>query len=322
DHRKQWIVSRLKFLSYVYSIDICAYAVMSNHYHVVLHVDKARAEAWTREEVVERWLQLYKGSVLVDRWLQNPKAMDKASLEVVYALIEVWRERLYDISWFMRGVNETIARMANQEENCKGRFWEGRYKSQALLDETALLSCMAYVDLNPIRAGIEKDPESSDFTSIQQRLFDYVKYKSKKTKSEKQVVVKVQQQRQLKTELALDNLPEQGLMPFSGSSHTDIHDALPFTREDYFVLVDKTGRAIRDDKRGVIRSDMPSILQQFGIDPDQWLEQVKHFNRRYASCVGRVTNMQNFAEKRGRRWPKGIRAARDCEGSAFAATAV
>ena len=53
-----------------------------------------------------------------------------------------WHERLYDIGWFMRGVNETIARMANEEENCKGRFWEGRYKSQALLDETAVLSCM------------------------------------------------------------------------------------------------------------------------------------------------------------------------------------
>lgn len=63
EHRKQWIVSRLKFLSYVYAIDICAYAVMSNHYHVVLHVDKARADAWTDQEVVERWLQLYNAPV-------------------------------------------------------------------------------------------------------------------------------------------------------------------------------------------------------------------------------------------------------------------
>ena len=124
DHRKQWIVSRLKFLSYIYSIDICAYAVMSNHYHVVLHVDKTRAEGWTREEVVERWLQLYKGSVLVDRWLKDPESIDKVSQTVVYEQIEEWRQRLYDISWFMRGVNETIARMANDEENCKGRFYK------------------------------------------------------------------------------------------------------------------------------------------------------------------------------------------------------
>ncbi len=70
-------------------------------------------------------------------------------------------------SFSMRGVNETIARLANSEENIKGRFWEGGFKSQALLDETALLSCMAYVDLNPIRAGMQQDLVDSDFTSIQ-----------------------------------------------------------------------------------------------------------------------------------------------------------
>jgi len=102
DHRKQWIVSRLKFLSYVYSIDICAYAVMSNHYHVVLHVDKERALNWSREEVVERWMQVCSGDLLVDRWLENPDSLDKTTLAVVYEIIEEWRERLYSISWFMR----------------------------------------------------------------------------------------------------------------------------------------------------------------------------------------------------------------------------
>ena len=172
DHRKQWLVSRLRFLSYIYAIDICAYAVMSNHYHVVLHVDQARANKWSQDEVVERWLQLYKGNFLIDRWLKNREAFSAAELQVVSDIIEDWRQRLCCISWFMRGVNETIARMANEEENTKGRFWEGRFKSQALLDEAALLTCMAYVDLNPVRAAITDDLISSDFTSIQQRLFD------------------------------------------------------------------------------------------------------------------------------------------------------
>jgi hypothetical protein len=64
DHRKQWLVSRLRFLSYVYAIDICAYAIMSNHYHVVLHVDKKRADNWTHEEIAQRWAQLYSAPLL------------------------------------------------------------------------------------------------------------------------------------------------------------------------------------------------------------------------------------------------------------------
>ena len=141
DHRKQWIVSRLRFLSYVYAIDVCAYAVMDNHYHVVLHVDEERALNWSYTEVAERWMQLYSGDMLVDRWLANPDAISKAEEEAVFKRIDIWRSRLYELGWFMRGVNETVARMAKglqgcrsylfcrsknkcKEENCHGRFYK------------------------------------------------------------------------------------------------------------------------------------------------------------------------------------------------------
>jgi len=77
----------------------------------------------------------------------------------------------------MRCLNEHIARLSNKEDGCKGRF-----KSQASLDETAVLTCMAYVDLNPIRAGITDSPETSDFTSIQTRIKQHLEKQQKSQK--------------------------------------------------------------------------------------------------------------------------------------------
>jgi REP element-mobilizing transposase RayT len=168
-HRKQWVIDRLQQLTNIFTIDICAYAVMSNHYHVVLHVDKERATTLTEQEVIARWKQLFGLPMLVEHYHKG-QTTTKAEANRAKEIIHLWRGRLYDISWFMRCLNEHLARLANKEDNCKGRFWEGRYKSQALLDEAGLLTAMAYVDLNPIRAGIAKTPETSDFTSAYDRM--------------------------------------------------------------------------------------------------------------------------------------------------------
>jgi hypothetical protein len=112
---------------------------------VLLFIDKSKADNWCALEVVERWHQLFSGTVYSQRYIQGEllTATEQANFDRSKAL---WRERLMDISWFMRIINEGIARMANQEDDCTGRFWEGRFSSQALLDEKALAACSAYVD--------------------------------------------------------------------------------------------------------------------------------------------------------------------------------
>jgi len=249
---------------------------------------------------------------LVNRWLADPAAMDEASLSKVKDCIEAWRERLCSISWFMLGVNETIARMANHEEHCKGRFWEGRFKSQALLDEAALLSCMAYVDLNPVRAGMAHELYDSDFTSIQQRLFDYGNTQTTESKQDHQLTERMAQQKMLKQAQSLDELPEAALMPFDGSSHTNIHTALPFSREDYFQLVDVTGRVIRNDKRGYIPDDIPRVVSRLGIEPDHWIEHIQNFGKSYGACIGSVEAFADYAGKSGKYWCKGVMHSAQC----------
>jgi len=111
-HRKRWVLERLEQLCAIFAIEVCAYAVMSNHYHLVLYVDRARALEWTKQEVVERWTALFRAPTLVKRW-QTGEALEteKAAAE---AIIEGWRGRLHDISWFMRCLNEHLARLPNQ----------------------------------------------------------------------------------------------------------------------------------------------------------------------------------------------------------------
>ena len=168
EHRRAWVRDRLRELTGLFSIEVQAYAVLSNHLHLVVRTAPERVRGWTDEVVARRWMVLFPG--------KRGKVGEVPSESGVKALckdsrrLECIRNRLVDLSWFMRCLNESIARRANHEDDCTGRFWEGRFKCQKLDDEGAALACMAYVDLNPVRAGIAPTPEESDFTSAQDRV--------------------------------------------------------------------------------------------------------------------------------------------------------
>ncbi len=289
EHRRQWVLDRLRELADIFAIDISAYAILSNHFHVVLHVDADKAKDWTDRQVIEQWNRLYKGHMLADRYLAG-EVISKAEWEALSELIEKWRIRLHDISWFMRCMNEHLALKANAEDNCKGRFWEGRFKSQALLDEGALLTCMSYVDLNPIRAGLAVTPEGSDFTSIQERIEHYAK-----------------QQKASEAKQGSEHQPTK-LQPFKETQRHDRTKEIDFELNDYLRLVDWTGRAIREDKKGAIPSYLAPILERIGLNPDAWLRSVKYYNRHYFSVLGAIDRIKAFAQMHKKCWQRGQRA--------------
>jgi REP element-mobilizing transposase RayT len=285
EHRRQWIEDKLLFLSSVFAIDVCAYAILSNHFHTVLHVDRETALNWSIDEVIERWHQLTTGNPLSQRYRQNPAGLCSAELEVVHDCAELWRERLMDISWLMRMLNESTARRANQEDNCTGRFWEGRFKSQALLDEQALAACMAYVDLNPVRAAMADTPETSEHTSIKKRC--------EKAQSVSQPNHPNQQLKQL--------------LPFVGNPRSDMPKGLPFRLSDYLELVDWTGKCIREDKRGAIASHLPGVLERLQIEPKHWLYLTQNFESQFKGLVGTAFQVKQAAAKLGYQRVPGIR---------------
>jgi hypothetical protein len=178
------------------------------------------------------------------------------------------------LSWFMRSLNEPIARMANAEDRCTGRFWEGRFKSQALLDERALLSCMAYVDLNPLRAAIARTPETSDYTSIQQRI---------------------------------KNPDGHSLRPFC--EHSDDTQGIPYQLKDYLELVDWAGRAIRHDKRGYIPPNVPPILTRIGLVPEELTHFLKN-KQDFPRVLGPLERIRQMASTVGAAFFKDVSVSR------------
>lgn len=276
EHRRSWVEQKLLALSDVFALQIAAYAVMSNHYHVVLYIDRFQAQQWTPHEVINRWHRLFKGTELSQRFARYDH-LSKAEKTTLFSLVETWRSRLSSLSWYMRVLNESIARRANSEDECTGRFWEGRFKSQALLDKKALAACMAYVDLNPLRSGMASSIDKADFTSIQQRL----------RKAQK---------------VHAPNHPQQQpkrLLAFAGQHPTSGQRGLPFRFNDYLALVDWTSSQFCNKKPGCISDKQPSLLDELNINQQHWLYMTQHFESRFKCFAGNVYRLREVCQKLG-----------------------
>jgi REP element-mobilizing transposase RayT len=331
-HRKAWLVERLRYLAAVFAIEVCAYAVMDNHWHAILRTRPDIVANWSDWEVATRWLTLF------------PRHRDKRCTPVAPAEEEIralaerperiaqLRRRLSSLSWFMGRLNEFIARAANKEDRVKGRFWEGRFKCQVLLDEAAIASCMVYVDLNPIRAGVAATPEESDFTSTQERIRAWRKETMTNSVVGKEGVQEINSASAERrtpapahTARILDSIPDRlpdSAHPLDGwlcpiHSESGRRGILGMTTAEYFDLVDRSGRMTRSDRRGTIDADLAPILLRIGANPKAWLETVTCFGSKFRLAAGRAPNLRAFSDRLGRRWFQGIVMARAAFGSSL-----
>ena len=327
-HRKAWLVKRLRQLASIFAVDVCAYAVMANHYHTVLRTRPDIVANWSDQEVATRWLKLFPRH---SRTKGVPVEKQIRALTHCPERIATLRRRLSSLSWFMGRLNEYIARAANKEDEVKGRFWESRFKCQALLDEAAIAACMVYVDLNPIRAGLAATPEESDFTSIQERIRAWQRETMMNDSDSKKPGLSPHSA-SLRSNISVQGNAEESPVltsrqdsgkkePFENaalstcwlcpvSSENNRRGILQMTAAEYLDLVDKSGRMIRPDKRGMIDAEIAPILLRIGANPKTWSATVSHFGNKFSLVAGLLSNLRNFADQLGKRWFKGVAAAR------------
>jgi putative transposase len=313
-HRKAWLVDRLRHLAAIFAIEVCAYAVMANHYHTILRTRPDIVAKWSDQEVAARWLRLFPRHRDLSGMPIPPTDKEICALADRPERIAELRRRLSSLSWFMGRLNEFIARAANKEDNVKGRFWESRFKCQALLDLAAIASCMVYVDLNPVRAGVAATPEESDFTSIQERIRAWRKQTATiLSLPDAEPTCDMQSgvpetTAEVSPILDLPPASDEWLCPIQSESQR--RGILDMTTEEYFDLVDKSGRMTRADKPGAIDADLAPILLRIGTNPDKWLDTITHFGSKFRLAAGRASSLSNFADRLGRRWFQGAATAR------------
>jgi len=270
EHRKQWIEDRLETLAGCFGVSVCGFSVMGNHLHVLVRLDTDEAESWSAEEVIRRWIVAY-----------PPKTAKGKEIEVSQAWIDhhakdekrvqLLRERLANLGWFMKALKEPLARMANKEDECKGTFWESRYKSIAILDEEALLATCAYIDLNPVAAGIAAAPESSPHTSVRRRV-QHVEAKGKLADlkaAESGSVAGSRVAGEVEQDLWLCPVEDRRRQ---GSQREGMLEG--FSLGNYLLLVDYTSRLCRQGKARVSRR-MASILDRLGTNASAWAERIQ-----------------------------------------------
>jgi REP element-mobilizing transposase RayT len=308
-HRREWIRCRLEELAGVFAIETLSYALMANHMHLVVRTRPDVALLWSDDEVALRWWRLFPQRRTAHGLPEQPTAEELSHIRNSASGLAEKRRRLSSVSWFMKCLSEPIARRANREDDVTGHFWEARFKAQSLLDETAIAACMAYVDLNPIRAAVAQTPETSEFTGLHDRIADRQAATATATATATAACTTSTVAQDIKAEHGSKAgwLAPIALEPEYKSSRTRYTDrrltnrgCLFMSLDQYLQLIDWTGRQLRLDKPGQIPPHLDPILTRLDCSPETWLDLIANFRRRFPTEAGRAETLQSVQHLRRR----------------------
>lgn len=316
-YRRDWIYDRLKMQARYFAIDVFDFAILGNHFHLMVRNRPEIVEAWTDEEVVRRWLHIC--PVCRDR-LGRPKPPTDRQVKKRLGEAKQYRERLASISWFMRLLSQKVAMRANKEDGRKGHFFAGRFKSERLETEHDLLQCSLYIDLNIVRAGLADCPEKSKYTSAfdrirsrwnrsmtdleqQQRLPDeespdawlapvYCPERADDYTGPVQLVTAAAAVEASQTEPQKKASPAKRTATSSTSVTPNVNTYnplgaprvsnkgfLPMKQAAYLQLLDIVGRIARPDKKGSIPSHLPPLYKRLNLTPQEIVARFNELDR-------------------------------------------
>ncbi|MGC1718339.1 MAG: hypothetical protein WA746_05080 [Isosphaeraceae bacterium] len=263
--RKRWIERRLQELAQIFSVTVAAFAVLDDRLHVLVRLDPDVAKRWSNDDVVRRWARLspprdkYRQPTPVsDGWVKSQR---KDSRWVATA-----RERLQSLSWFMKCLKEPLSRLANREEQTRGAFFEGRFKSVAILDEEALIVTCAYIDILPVAAGIARTAEAGKHTSIRQRV------KHVKAQGGARDLNAARRGSVSGSKATAGREEGLWLCPIEDRRRLDSSCAgmvEGFSLGNYLLLLEYTGRLFREGE-AVVSADLAGTLERLGSNAEDW----------------------------------------------------
>jgi REP element-mobilizing transposase RayT len=304
DHRKKWIESLLQRFAAIFGIDLLCFAIMSNHFHLILRSRPDVVETWDSTEVARRWMLLCPKRKEKDGSAKEPSEAELNVIRNDAKKLKQIRRRLSDISWWMRLLCQRVAQNANREEEAPaGKFWQNRFRSVRLLDEEAILACAAYVDLNPIRAAMAEKLEESQHTSVLLRL---------ETLADDCQPVANPQPPSVGAEECVGSRPDSmlspveidelhdtlGAQPCSTGDRCSQKGFLPMSAMAYVQLLDWTARQLATGKPGCTPADAPPILKRLRLEPTVWCTLVSQFRSLFGFVAGRPQRVDNHRSSR------------------------